>query len=61
MFYFLIKSFVKGELSYTFTINMFTIAENCTESELYLIKQVCFSRVGKYLRPSNNYGQLILT
>ena len=27
----------------------------------YLIKQVCFSRVGNYLRPSNNYRQVILT
>ena len=30
-FYFLFKSFVKVELSYAFTINLFTIAENCTE------------------------------
>ena len=30
-FFFLFKSFVKVELSYAFTINMFTIAENCTE------------------------------
>ena len=30
-FYFLFKSFVKVELSYVFTINLFTIAENCTE------------------------------
>ena len=30
-FYFLYKSFVKVELSYGFTINLFTIAENCTE------------------------------
>ena len=30
-FYFLFKSFVKLELSYVFTINLFTIAENCTE------------------------------
>ena len=27
----------------------------------YLIKQVYFSRVGNYLRASNNYRQLILT
>ena len=27
--YFLFKSFVKVELSYVFTINLFTIAENC--------------------------------
>ena len=31
IFHFLFKSFVKVELSYAFTINMFTIAENCTE------------------------------
>ena len=30
-FVFLFKSFVKVEFSYVFTINMFTIAENCTE------------------------------
>ena len=30
-FYFLFKSFVKVELSYVFAINLFTIAENCTE------------------------------
>ena len=30
-FYFVFKSFVKVELSYGFTINLFTIAENCTE------------------------------
>ena len=30
-FYFLFKSYVKVELSYVFTINLFTIAENCTE------------------------------
>ena len=29
--YFLFKSFVKAELSYVFTINLVTIAENCTE------------------------------
>ena len=31
IFYLLFKSFVKVDLSYAFTINMFTIAENCTE------------------------------
>ena len=30
-FYFLFKSFVKVELSYVFTINLVTIAENSTE------------------------------
>ena len=29
--YFLFKTFVKVELSYVFTKNLFTIAENCTE------------------------------
>ena len=29
--YFRFKSFVKVEVSYVFTINPFTIAENCTE------------------------------
>ena len=41
MFYFLFKSFVKVELSYVFTINLFTIAENCTEKWIILWKQVC--------------------
>ena len=36
--YFFFKSFVKVELSYVFTINLFTIAENCTEKVNYLIK-----------------------
>ena len=30
-FYFVFKSLVKVELSYVFTINLLTIAENCTE------------------------------
>ena len=30
-FVFVFKSFVKVELRYVFTINLFTIAENCTE------------------------------
>ena len=30
-FFFYLKSFVKVELSYVFTINLFTIAKNCTE------------------------------
>ena len=29
--YFLFKSFVKVELSYAFTINLFTITKNCME------------------------------
>ena len=36
IFYFLFKSFVKVELSYVFTINLFTIAENCTEKWIIL-------------------------
>ena len=35
-FYFVFKSFVKVELSYFFTINLFTIAENCTEKRIIL-------------------------
>ena len=31
IFYFVFKSFVKVELSYIFTKNLFTIAENCKE------------------------------
>ena len=42
-FFFLFKSFVKVELSYVFTINMFTIGENCTESELSYKTGVFFS------------------
>ena len=41
-FSFLFKSFVKVEFSYVFTINLFAIAENCTEKVKYLTKQVCF-------------------
>ena len=47
--------FVKVELSYVFIINLFTIAENCMESELMFF----FSFIGNYLRPSNNYRQSI--
>ena len=31
LFYFLFKAFVKVELSYVFTIKMFSTAENCME------------------------------
>ena len=58
-FYFLFKSFVKKELSYVFTINMFSTAENCMGSELLYKKQVCFFLVCNYLRPPNNPRQLI--
>ena len=34
--YFLFKSFVKVELSYLVTINLFTIAENCMEKRIIL-------------------------
>ena len=37
-FYFLFKSFVKVELSYVFTINLFTIASKLHEKVNYLIK-----------------------
>ena len=33
-FYFLFKSFVKEELSYVFTIKVFSTAENCMENNL---------------------------
>ena len=56
--YLLFKSFVKVELSYVFTINLFTIAETARKSELSY-KAGVFSLVGDYLRPSNNYRQLI--
>ena len=59
-FYFLFKSFLKVELSYVFTINLFTIVENSTEKVNYLIKTGAYSLVGNYLRTSNNYRQLIL-
>ena len=42
-FYFLFESFVKVELSYVFSINLFTIAENCAESELSYKTGVFFS------------------
>ena len=59
-FCFVFKSFVKVELSYVFTINLFTIAETARKSKLSY-KTGVFSLVGNYLRPSNNYIQLILT
>ena len=40
-FFFLFKSFVKVELSYSFTINLFATAENCIKSELSY-KNRCF-------------------
>ena len=55
----LFKSFVKVELSYVFTINLFTIAENCTEKWIILYNRCVLSIVGNYLRPSNNYRELI--
>ena len=58
IFYFPFKSFVKIKLSYVFTINMFSTAENCMGSEL-LYKNRCFSLVCNYLRPSNNSRPLI--
>ena len=49
--------FLKVELSYVFTINLSTIAENCMEK--YNYKNRCFSLVDNYLRPSNNYRHSI--
>ena len=51
---FLFKSFVKVELSYVFTIKMFSTAENCMEKWIILPNRCFFSLVGNYLRPSNN-------
>ena len=50
--------FVKLELSYVFTINMFTIVETAWKVK-YLINAGVFCLVGNYLRPSNNYRQTI--
>ena len=53
--YFLFKSFVKIELSYVFTINMFSTAESCMEQLYgtvnYLIKTGDFSLVKNCLPP----------
>ena len=40
--YFLFKSFVKVELSYVFTMNLFTIAATARKSELSYKIGVCF-------------------
>ena len=55
---FISNHFVKIELSYVFTINLFTIAETARKSELSYIIGVCFY-CWYFLRPSNNYKQLI--
>ena len=56
-FYFVIKSFVKVELSYVFTINLFTIAENCTENTHHhnssLIRRTVSCRVDEVI-PSDH-------
>ena len=57
-FFFLFKSFVKIELSYVFTINMFSTAETARKNELSY-KNTCFSLVCNYLCHSNNSRQLI--
>ena len=57
--YFLFKWFVKIELSYIFTINIVSPAENCKKKWIILLKEVLFSHIGNYLRPSNNSRQLI--
>ena len=38
---------------------MVSIAENCKEKGIILSKEVLFSLIGNYLRPSNNSRQLI--
>ena len=57
--YFLLKSFVKVELCYVFTINMFSTAENCKEKQIILLQRFFSLYIGNYLRPSNNSRQLI--
>ena len=56
---FFLNHLKKIELSYVFTINMFSAAENCKEKWINLLKNRCFSIIGNYLRPSNNSRQLI--
>ena len=46
-FYFLFKSFVKIELSYAFTLNLFNTIENGMESDVSY-ENGCFSLDGKY-------------
>ena len=53
-FFIFFKSFVKVELNYVFTINLFTIAKTARKSELSY-KTGVFSLVGNYFPPSNNY------
>ena len=43
IFYFLFKSFVKVELSYVFTINLFTIAKTARKSQLSYKNKCVFS------------------
>ena len=38
---------------------MVSTAENCKEKLIILLKEVFFSLIGNYLRPSNNSRQLI--
>ena len=56
---FLFKSFVKIELSYVFTINMFSTSWKLQGKVNYLMKKCVFFLIGNYLRPSNNSRQLI--
>ena len=57
--YFLFKSFVNIELSYVFTINMVRTASKLHGKVNNLIITGDLSLVSSYLRPSNNYRQLI--
>ena len=38
---------------------MVSTAEKCKEKTIILLKEMFFSLIGNYLRPSNNYRQLI--
>ena len=49
----------RKELSYVLTINMFSTAETAWKSELFFKNRCFFSLVCNYLRPFNNYRELI--
>ena len=57
--YFLFKSFVKIELRFLFTINMFSTAKKLHVKVNHLIKTGNVSLGWNYLCPSNNSRQLI--
>ena len=56
---FIFKSFLKVELSYVFTINLFLQLKTAWKSEISYKNGCFFSLVCNYLRSSNNSRQLI--